>query len=277
MENPKNLKSRLIKNYIFKGVIFFVASLCAIPLILILITIIEKGVSSIDLHFLTTSKEVPGERVGIWHAIVGSVIMVAIGAVIAIPIGIASGMYLAEKKTRIANYARMSVEILQGIPTIIIGVLVYTWIRSFSGIAGGIALSMVMLPVIVRTTEETLYLVPNAIKEASLALGVPYYKTMLRIIIPSSLSGIVTGIIISLSRIAGETAPLILTAFGNTYFEYNPAHKMNALSLFIFKSAGNPDPEFVKAAWGASFVLLAWIFIMNITAKLLIRRWKVQF
>jgi phosphate transport system permease protein len=195
---------------------------------------------------------------------------------------VSSGIYLSEKKEgKLAYLVRLSVEILQGIPSIVIGIIAYAWIvitmGTFSAFSGGIALSIMMLPVIVRATEETLKLIPDTLKEASLSLGVPYHRTILKVILPAGISGIATGVLISLARIAGETAPLLFTAFGNPFMEMNILKPVNSLPLLIFNYATSPYPEWHALAWGASFVLVFFVLALNFFAKVVTRKWKVQF
>ena len=277
------LNSRIFKDRIFVSILLLIGCICALPLMLILFFIVKQGINSISLQFLTQLPKPVGEQGGgVLNAIVGSLMLISMAAVISIPIGIMGGIYLSERKhTKVANLARSSAEILQGIPSIVVGIIAYLWIVKpmghFSALSGGIALGFMMLPVILRTTEETLNLIPNSIKEASLALGVPYYKTILRIILPCGISGIMSGIIISLARVAGETAPLLFTAFGNPYLNTNANRPVQSLPLIIFNYATSPYDDWKQQAWGASFLLLSFILIISVTAKLLTRRWKVQF
>jgi phosphate transport system permease protein len=197
-------------------------------------------------------------------------------------VGIFAGIYLSQQKAGKFPYlTRLSVEILQGIPSIVIGIIGYLWVvvpfASFSALSGGIALAIMMLPVIVISTEETLKLIPDTLKEASLALGVPYYRTILKVILPSGLSGIVTGIILGISRIAGETAPLLFTAFGSPFMSLNVFKPMNSLPLIIFNYAASPYPEWHALAWGASLVLIVFVFSLNVISKVVTGRWNVQF
>jgi phosphate transport system permease protein len=171
--------------------------------------------------------------------------------------------------------------VLQGIPSIVIGMIAYTWVvlrmGHFSGLSGGVALGIMMLPVVIRTTEETLKLIPDSLREASLALGVPYYRTVLRVILPAALGGIMTGILLSIARIAGETAPLLFTAFGSPFMELNILKPVSSLPLMIFNYATSPYPEWHSLAWGASFVLVAFVLAMNFISKVVTSRWKVKF
>jgi phosphate transport system permease protein len=197
-------------------------------------------------------------------------------------VGVCAGIYLTEyRKGRLAHAVRLCVEILQGIPSIVIGIIAYAWIvvsmGSFSGFAGGIALAIMMLPVIVRSTEETLKLIPDSLREASLALGVPYSRTVLKVIVPAGLSGILTGVLLGIARIAGETAPLLFTAFGSPYMNLNIFKPVDSLPQMIFNYATSPYPEWHARAWGASLVLVVFVLGINFFAKVIASRWKVRF
>ncbi len=172
-------------------------------------------------------------------------------------------------------------EILQGIPSIVIGIIAYAWIvvkiGTFSALSGGIALAVMMLPVIVRATEETLKLIPENLKEASLALGVPYSKTILKVIVPAGLTGILNGILLGVARIAGETAPLLFTAFGSPFMNLNIFKPVDSLPLMIFNYATSPYPEWHAMAWGASFVLVVLVLSVNFFTKVISKKWRVRF
>ncbi len=192
------------------------------------------------------------------------------------------GLYLNEyRRDKLAYWVGLCVDVLQGIPSIVLGIIIYLWVVKptghFSAISGSIALAIMMLPPIIKSTEETLRLIPVTIKEASLSLGVPYYKTILRIILPTGLSGIITGSLLSISRVAGETAPLLFTAFGNPFINTNIFKPMSSLPLLIFNYASSPYEEWHQLAWGASFVLIMMILFLNIITKLLEKRWRIQF
>jgi len=219
---------------------------------------------------------------GISNALVGTLMLIAISCSVSIPFGVFAGIYLSERKEgKLSFLVRLSAEILQGIPSIVIGIIVYAWVvismGTFSALSGGIALGIMMLPVIVSATEETLKLIPDTLKEASLSLGVPYSRTILKVILPAGMSGIVTGILLSVARIAGETAPLLFTAFGNPFMEVNIFKPINSLPLLIFNYATSPYPEWHALAWGASFVLVVFVLLLNVTTKVVTKRWKVQF
>ncbi len=278
-----NFRKRFIINKAIKIGIYFFTFLSIIPLIFILIYLIKQGIGAINWQFFTHLPKPIGEKGGgVLNAIIGTIILIAISTVIALPIGINAGIYLSEVKTgKIAYLLRLSTDILQGIPSIVLGVIAYIWIvkpmKSFSALSGSIALSIMMLPMIIYSTEETLKLIPHGLKEASLALGVPYHRTITKVIVPSGVSGILTGVLLGIARIAGETAPLLFTAFGSPYLNFNPVHPMNALPLVVFNYASSPYPAWWQQAWGASFVLTMMVLILNLTAKTGASRWKVKF
>lgn len=279
----ETVRIRQIKDKLFTGTIVLFSVLSVIPLLLILGYLFSKGVSSLNLQFLFQLPRPLGEvGGGIANALVGTVYLILIACLCAIPLGVLAGIYLAEHKDeRFSYWVRLCVEVLQGVPSIVIGVVAYAWfvlpMKTFSALSGGIALGFMMLPVIVRTTEETLKMIPGSLKEASLALGVPYSVTILRVIVPAGLSGIVTGILLSIARIAGETAPLLFTAFGSPFLTVHPGKPIESLPHLIFYYATSPYEEWHRLAWGASFVLVLGVLAVNILAKLFIRKWKVQF
>ena len=279
----RRLQRRIVADKLFRTLIIVLAFICMLPMLLILSFIIKNGISAINWGFLVSLPRPMGEAGGgIANALVGSAILVLIASVISIPLGILAGIYLSEyRKVPFAYFSRLSVEILQGIPSIVIGIIAYVWIvlpmGSFSALSGGVALGIMMLPVIVMSTEETLKLIPDPLKEASLALGVPYPRTILKVILPAGLSGIGTGVILGIARIGGETAPLLFTAFGSPFMGLDIFKPVNSLPLLIFNYATSPYPEWHTLAWGASFVLVVFILSLNILAKMVTRKWKVQF
>ncbi len=279
----ENLFFRIFKDRLFKLVVIVFSFASSLPLLFILFYIFKNGIAVINWQFLTQLPKPVGEvGGGISNAIVGTAILIILSSICSIPLGICTGIYLSEHRTGKLSYAvRLCVEILQGMPSIVIGIIAYMWIvmplRTFSAFSGGIALAIMMLPIIVRSTEETLKLIPDSLKEASLALGVPYYKTILKVIVPAGLSGIVTAVIISIARVAGETAPLLFTAFGNPFMNVNISKPVNALPLLIFNYAASPYPEWHALAWGASLVLAVFVLTLNFFAKMMTKKWKVQF
>ena len=279
----EKIKLRMAKDKGFRAIVVVFSFLSMAPLLFILMYIIGNGVSSLSWEFLVELPKPVGEQGGgIANAIVGSLLLVAIASLPAIPLGVSVGIYLSEHSAgRLSSLARLAVEVLHGTPSVVIGIIVYLWLvmtmGRFSALSGGIALGIMMLPVIVRTTEETLKLIPDSLKEASLALGVPYHRTILKVILPAGLSGIMTGIMIGVARIAGETAPLLFTAFGSPFMNWSITKPVNALPLLIYNYATSPYPEWHAIAWGASCVLVGLVLMLNIVARIIAGRWKVQF
>ena len=279
----KRIAFRIAKDLGFKATVIVLSFLSIVPFFLILFYILRNGLASLNWEFLIELPRPVGEAGGgIANAIVGSFLLIIIASLPAIPIGITAGVYLSERKGGTLSYfLRLAVEVLQGTPSIVVGIIAYLWVvismGGFSALSGGIALGIMMLPVIVRATEETLKLIPDTLKEASLALGVPYYRTILKVILPAGFSGIATGILISVARIAGETAPLLFTAFGNAFMNVNIIKPVNALPLLIYNYATSPYPEWHSVAWGASCVLVGFVLVLNVVTRIMARRWKIQF
>jgi len=277
------LKIRTFKDKLFLSFVLLFALSSILPLFFIIFYLTKQGISAINWHFLVNLPKPVGETGGgISNAIVGTFLLVILASAFAIPIGIGAGVYLFEfRRSKLANVVRLSVDILQGIPSIVIGIIAYLWVvkrmGSFSALSGGIALGVMMLPIVIKSTEETLKLIPYSLKEASLALGVTYQRTILKVILPAGLSGILTGVLISIARIAGETAPLLFTAFGNPFMNINLFKPINSLPLLIYNYATSPYPEWHKLAWGASFILIIFVLLLNFIAKGIAKRWKVQF
>lgn len=274
---------RILKDRLFLVGIIGLSFTVLVPLFLILIYIVTNGIAAVNWRFLTSLPAPVGEEGGgLSNALVGTGILIGLACLFSVPLGIATGIFLSEyRKGRLSYFVRLFTEVLQGIPSIVIGIIAYSWVvirmGGFSALSGGVALGIMMLPVVVRSTEETLRLIPDSLREASLALGVPYYKTILRIILPAAMGGIMTGILLSVARVAGETAPLLFTAFGSPFMELNIFKPMNSLPLLIFNYATSPYPEWHQLAWGASFVLVVFVLVMNFIAKVATARWKVKF
>ena len=281
MMNPR-ITYRKTKSNAFKVLIFVLAFMITLPLIAIIFYIFKEGVTNINWHFLTNVPKPVGEiGGGIANALLGSVIIVFAASVIAVPLGIMCGIYLSENQTgKLSYWSRLAVDVLQGIPSIVIGIVIYFWlvkpIGTFSAFSGSVALSIMMLPIIIRSTEETLKLIPFSLKEAGLALGLPYHRVILKVIVPCGISGILSGVMLSVARIAGETAPLLFTAFGNPYLSSNIGKPMQSLPLLIFNYATSPYEDWHNLAWGASLILLIWVLLLNIFTKLSTKRWNVQ-
>jgi phosphate transport system permease protein len=270
--------------------------LALIPLIWIIVYVYMKGNQSVNFEFFTKLPAILGESGGgILHAIQGTILLIIIAAIISIPIGIIVAFYvLRHPNTVIGTIVRFSTDVLSGIPSIVIGIFCYALIvknrGNFSALAGGIALAFLMLPIIIRTTEEMVKLVPNDLREASLALGAPEWKTALTVILPAAVSGIVTGLTLGIARASGETAPLLFTALGNENFDFGQivqngiAQKQNiftiigriinspvdSLPLTLYKYTSLPYPERIQQAWGIALVLLSFILFLNISTKVFI-------
>lgn len=288
----KKVKQRLLKDKIFTYVIISLAFLSGVPLFLILYELVIKGYRQINMSFffeespdtmeamlaIANKEIIPG---GIANGIVGTLIIVGMASIIAIPLGIICGIYLAENsKGKFPDIVRFIIDMLQGVPSIVLGVIGYVWIvkpvtSGFSALAGSVALSIMMLPSIVRSTEETLKMIPESLKEAALSLGVPYHKTILKVILPTGISGILTGIILGISRIAGETAPLMLTALGSTAINTDITEPSSAVPLLVWEFYN--DPNLVNMIWSASLFLLLVILFLNLSAKTIAKKWKVQY
>ncbi|MCW3123736.1 MAG: pstA [Flavipsychrobacter sp.] len=277
-----HVKYRIGKSIGFQALVVLLSVACVIPLIFILVYIIQSGITKINWHFLTNLPKPVGESGGgIANALVGSIIIIAMASVMAIPFGILCGIYLSENKTsKLAYWSRLCVDILQGIPSIVIGIVAYFWFvkpfGGFSAISGSIALAIMMLPIVVRSTEETLLLLPDSLKEAAFALGMPFHRVILKVVLPCGISGIISGVMLSVARITGETAPLLFTAFGNPYLSTNITKPMQTLPLLIFNYATSPYNDWHDLAWGASCILLIWVLLLNIFTKLITRKWTVQ-
>jgi phosphate transport system permease protein len=278
----RSVKYRIGKNYGFKALVTIFAFGCVIPLLFILFFILKQGISVINWHFFVNVPKPVGETGGgIANALIGSILIILCAAIVAIPVGILGGIYLSEnKKSKLAYWSRLCVDILQGVPSIVIGIVVYFWIVKplglFSAVSGSIALAIMMLPIVIRSTEETLKLLPSSLQEAAYALGMPFHRVIFKVIVPVGIGGILSGVMLSIARVTGETAPLLFTALGNPALSYNIGKPMESLPMLIFKYATSPYDDWKNLAWGASLVLLLWVLLLNIFTKLITRKWKVQ-
>lgn len=255
--------------------------LAIVPLILVLYYVTTQGLKVLNLDFFTKVQPQSGELSGggMGHSIIGSLIMIAIASVIGLPLGILGGVYLAEfGNNRFGGIVRFSADVLNGIPSIVIGIFVYTIAVlpvtkatkgdvSFSAWAGGLALGIMMVPTIMRTTEEIVKLVPMAMREAALALGATRWRAVFKIVLGAAKGGIITGVLLAVARISGETAPLLFTALGNNYFNRDPSKPMASLPVTIYNFATSADDHWRDLAWGGSFVLVAMIGILSLAAR----------
>ncbi|MGQ9845209.1 MAG: phosphate ABC transporter permease PstA [Caldisericia bacterium] len=267
------------KLYKFFVTIFSIFSI--IPLFMIVYFVLMRGLKHINLKFILQNPKPMGEiGGGIFNAIVGSFLIVGVSSLIAIPIGILVGVFLSEyKEKKIVEIVKILTDTLQGIPSIVIGIIAYLWIVKplghFSALSGSIALSFIMLPVVIKATEEILNLIPIEIKEAAYALGAPYHKVVLKIILPSGFTGILTGIVLGISRIIGETAPLLFTAFGNQFLNYNLLKPMSTIPHIIYIYATSPYKDWHNQAFAASTILIIIVLTLNLFGRLMEKRWKM--
>ena len=271
---------RAIKNKLFTFVIVLSAAIVLIPLFMIIQFVFRQGASSLSLSFFTELPKPVGELGGgMLHAILGTTYIVILGVLIAVPIGVTCGIYLSEfSKSKISKTLKVTVDLMSGIPSIVIGIFAYLMVvvplKSFSALAGGVALSIIMLPIIVKTSEEILKLVPNHLREAGLALGLPRWKVIFFIILKGSIANLLTGIILAVSRAAGETAPLLFTAFGNMYLSFNIKEPMATLPVQIYTYAISPFKDWQRQAWAGAFVLMVLILSMNLFARYFLSKIK---
>jgi phosphate transport system permease protein len=285
-----NLLFRSGMNGIFKAVIIVFSLAAVLPLAAILAFIAYKGLAAINLDFLIHGSKPTGESGGgILNALVGTGLLILIASIVAMPVSVVTGVYLAEnRKSKLAFFVRWSVDLIQGVPSIVLGLIGYAWFVlpasrltnssvTFSILAGGLTLALMMLPIIIKSTEETVKLIPISLKESAIALGVPYWRTILSVVLPASVSGIVSGILIAVGRIAGETAPLMFTVFGNYFFNADILKPADSLPLLIFNYTMGPYADLRSIAWGAAFILVVFILLLNIFVRLVVRKWKIQF
>lgn len=270
--------------------ICFFSALTMIPLFLIIWELVKKGYKQFNLNLFTeiaptsmdamlakmSSEPIPG---GILNGITGGLLIIALAIVMAIPVGIMVGIYLADKPGGFfSGLIRYLTDLIQGTPSIVIGIIAYAWIvkplHSYSALAGSVALGIMMLPLIIRSTEETLKMLPTSLKEAGLALGASYTSVVLKILLPAAFGGLFTGILLAVSRIMGETAPLMLTALGASMINWDIFNPTSSIPLLIWEFYN--DPNLVNLIWSSSLLLLLIILTLNLTAKSIARKWKIQ-
>lgn len=273
---------RIWKDKFFQGLVILLSVMTISPIVLIIYKLIAKGYKQISLDFLIRNTPdtfsamtavANGERIpgGIANGMVGTLIMIVLASVIAIPVGVLTGIYLYENQGKfMANLTRNISDILQGVPSIVLGLISYLWVvkhitMGYSALAGSVSLAIMMLPMIVRSTEETLKMIPVTLKEAALALGAPYYKVILKVLIPTGFSGLLTGILLGISRILGETAPLMLTALGSASINLDVTEPTSAVPLLIWEFYN--DPNMIDLIWSSSLLLMAFVLILNIVSK----------
>lgn len=288
MVRDNNIRIRIFKNRLLYILVCVLSGLTAIPLLAILGEVLVKGWKQLGWSFITEAtpnaykamqavsagQDIPG---GIANGIIGTFLMLLLAAVVAIPIGVFCGICLSEyRKNWFATIVSYLTDLLQGTPSIIIGIITYIWVvpmKGYSAIAGSVALFIMMLPLIIRSTEETMKVLPDTLKEAGLALGGSYWRVMLQVMLPSALGSIFTGILLAISRVVGETAPLMFTALGGAAISWNMTKPMSAVPLLIWEFFN--DPNLQSLIWGASLFLLTFVLCLNLLAKRIAKKWKI--
>jgi phosphate transport system permease protein len=279
---PDHSAKRKTKDRLFLIMVIFFSAITISLVLLIIGTLVMKGYHQINWAFFTqiapdtfqammakaSGKVIPG---GIANGIAGSIYLVFLSSIIAIPFGLLIGVFLYENgDKRYAGLIRDITDVLQGVPSIVIGIIIYLWVvvhitHSYSILAGSISLSIMMLPLIIRSTEESLKMIPDTLKEAAIALGTPYYKVILRVLIPSSFSGLTTGILLAISRVLGETAPLMLTTLGNPVINWDITKPVSAVPLLVWQFYN--DPNMVDLIWSSTLFLMGLVLLLNLTSK----------
>lgn len=270
--------ARRRRSHVMVALMGLAVVIAVLPLLLILGTLAVKGASSLNLAFFTKLPVPAGETGGgVMHAIVGTLMIVGTACLIGLPLGIGGGIYCAEYPgSRLATLTRFVSDVLNGTPSIVVGVFAWTWIvasqKHFSALAGSVALAILMIPMVTRTTEEMIKLVPHSLREAALALGYSRWRTSLTVVVRTTLPGIVTGSLLAVARVSGETAPLLFTALGSQYLSFNLDQPMAALPLVVFTYATGPYEEWHQLAWATALVLILVVLVLSIAARLATRR-----
>lgn len=273
----RTITRRKIVNYLMVGLTFIAAILATLPLLFILFYLINKGASSISWDFFTRMPQPVGEAGGgMANAIVGTLILIGIATGLGLPIGIGAGLYLAEQRgAKLATVVRFLSDVLNGLPSIVMGIFAWQFlvrpVGHFSAIAGGVALGAMMIPLVTRTTEEMIRLVPTSLREAALALGYTRWRTSLSIVLRTALPGIVTGALVAVARIAGETAPLLFTVLGNSFWSVKLGEPIAALPLQIYEYAKSPYDEWHALAWAGALVLIGIVLVISVIARFVTR------
>jgi len=273
---PISLRRR-ITDHVMTGVAVLTVLIVLAPLFAIFAYLVYKGIGSINWAFLTQVPKPPGEPGGgMANAIVGSILILGIASIIGVPFGVGAGIYLAEfGRNRLGLFIRFTADVLNGVPSIVIGIVGWAILvrdRGFSALAGGVALAIMMVPTITRTTEEMLLLVPQALREAAYGLGIPRWRTTLSVTLRTATSGVITGIMLAFARVAGETAPLLFTALGNDFWSLRLNQPTAALPLQIYRYALSPYDDFHRQAWAGSLVLIILIVTAVAAVRYVVRR-----
>jgi phosphate transport system permease protein len=273
---------RRLTNWLALGSITLAALIVTVPLFLILGTVVVRGLGTFNWAFLTQiPKPIGEEGGGMGNAILGSVLLLGFASLIGVPLGIGAGIFLAEYgRNKFGNLVRFTADVLNGVPSVVIGMTAWALVvvpqGHFSLISGSVALGIMMVPVISRTTEEVLLLVPQSIREAALGLGIPKWRTILSVVLRSASAGIVTSVMLAFARIAGESAPLMFTAFGNEFWSSNPNQPVAALPLQIYKYAIQPYEQAHAQAWTAALVLISMIVLTVVFVRFIVGRGAIK-
>jgi phosphate transport system permease protein len=271
-------RARAVTNWIMTGLCASAVAIALVPLVSVMWLVVSKGISSLSIAFFTKLPAPVGEvGGGIGNAIVGTLLMVGLAALIGLPFGVGAGVFLAERGDgKLGHAVRFTAEVLAGVPSIVIGVVAYGLIvlpmRHFSALAGGVALAILMIPTLARSTEEMIRLVPHSLREASLALGVPAWRTNLSVVLRTALGGVINAALLAIARAAGETAPLLFTSLNNQYWNLHPLQPTSSLTVQIFNYAISPYEDWHAKAWGAALCLLILIGGLSLIARLSQRR-----
>jgi phosphate transport system permease protein len=269
---------RKLLSSLFVGFCGLSVLIALVPLALILFFVISQGIQALNLDFFTQTPKPVGESGGgMANSIVGTLILTALGSLFAVPVGILSGVYMSEYAgSRFASLIRFAADTLNGVPSIVVGIFAYGVVvlpfRQFSALAGGLALGIMMIPIIARTTEELLLLVPGTMREGALALGATRARATFSVVLPAALPGIITGVVLALARIAGETAPLLFTSFNNRFFTTRLTQPISALTVQVFTYAISPYADWHRQAWAGALVLVTIVFLCSVLARVATRR-----
>lgn len=273
----RRYRQRVIQDKVMTAIAYLCTAMAVIVLGLVLAYVVFRGISVWSPSFFTDLPQLFGDGGGIGPALAGTGIIVGMATLMGVPIGIMVGIYLAEfGNSSLAGFIRFLADTMTGIPSIVAGIFMYgllVTVMGFSGFPAACALAILMIPVIARTTEESIRLVPGSLREASLALGIPQWKTTLRVVVPTAMSGIITGTMLAVARVSGETAPLLFTALGSNFWNVNPFDgAMSTVSLYTYTAAIGPYKDVQSAAWGAALVMIVIVLIMNLTARFIFDR-----
>jgi len=269
---------RRIVSQVMTGLCVIAVLLALVPVVMIFAFVVTQGISSLDWNFFTKAPVPPGEvGGGMANSIVGSLIVCGLGAILGVPFGILTGIYVVESGgTRLASAARFAADTLNGVPSIVMGLFAYVIVvlpvKHFSALAGGFALGVMMIPLVARTTEELLRLVPTSLREGALALGATRGRAVFSVVLPAALPGIITGVVLALARIAGETAPLLFTAFNNRFWSTSLGEPISSLTVQVYTYAKSPHDDWHRQAWAGSLVLVSLVLVCSVLARLATRR-----